>query len=636
MSSTDRSQAPPPSDRGARPEPTSSHRRDLARSATDGWPSVDEWREQRIRLRAAEAAEPSAAAPPDTNPPPSEPSQPQSDTPHEAPPTQQAAPDTTPTSPSPEPSTSLDPGGDEEGAQDVLPRPQNGPPHPDDSQDPRGDTPSAEARSKAGTADDWHSKVLAGSSWFAPDQNDGGTGWPTKGRRSGGSGRKSGRSGKRSRWSDREPDGPEGTAGWPGEETGRSGGSSGEPDPEEGTDRLGNAYGKRGRSSRIRNRSGRSSNGEPEPHDSEAGFHDGETEPRGGRIGSSSSDARPYGGETGSSDGDAALHGGAGRPHGGEAGWSYGGEGEPTAGESGLSGGGAWSSGDGSGFSSGVGGSRDGEAGPHGGEAGSSGGEAWPSGEGSGFSGGDAGLYGGGVGGLRGSDAGPRGSESGPPGGDGGSSGGDAWPYGGGGNARGRGGGRRGGRRNGNGGRKRGWLPEGPDEGSAAGAQAHADPESVARAICLRLLTMAPKTRAQLAEALRKRDVPEEAAEAVLSRFSELGLINDEAFAEAWVDSRHHGRGLAKRALAAELRHRGVDSDTVNEAVERLDPDQEAETARKLVERKLASTRSLDPQVRTRRLAGMLARKGYPSGLAFRVIREALEQEGIEIEEDFS
>lgn len=147
---------------------------------------------------------------------------------------------------------------------------------------------------------------------------------------------------------------------------------------------------------------------------------------------------------------------------------------------------------------------------------------------------------------------------------------------------------------------------------------------------------MAPKTRAQLAEALRKRDVPDEAAEAVLDRFSELGLINDEAFAEAWVDSRHHSRGLAKRALAAELRHRGVDSETVNEAVERLDPDQELETARRLVARKLSGTRHLDPQARTRRLAGMLARKGYPPGLAFRVIREALEQEGVEVEDEFS
>lgn len=203
--------------------------------------------------------------------------------------------------------------------------------------------------------------------------------------------------------------------------------------------------------------------------------------------------------------------------------------------------------------------------------------------------------------------------------------------------------GRRGGRsRGGRAGRREraeagesGWLPDSPQDGSPAASSPEADPESVARAICLRLLTMAPKTRAQLEQALRKREVPEEAARAVLDRFSELGLINDEAFAEAWVDSRHHGRGLAKRALAAELRQRGVDSETVSEAVERLDPDQEAETARRLVERKLASTRNLDAQTRTRRLAGMLARKGYSSGLAFRVIKEALEQEGIEVQDDF-
>lgn len=190
--------------------------------------------------------------------------------------------------------------------------------------------------------------------------------------------------------------------------------------------------------------------------------------------------------------------------------------------------------------------------------------------------------------------------------------------------------GRRSGRKSG-----RGWLADGPDEGSGAAAAPPADPEAVARAICLRLLTMAPKTRAQLAEAMRKRDVPDEVAESVLDRFTELGFINDEAFAEAWVESRHHGRGLAKRALASELRRRGVDQETVKEAVERLEPDQEEETARRLVERRLPATRKLDARVRTRRLAGMLARKGYPPGLSFRVIREALEQEGVEVEDEY-
>ncbi|GII86468.1 regulatory protein RecX [Sphaerisporangium siamense] len=146
--------------------------------------------------------------------------------------------------------------------------------------------------------------------------------------------------------------------------------------------------------------------------------------------------------------------------------------------------------------------------------------------------------------------------------------------------------------------------------------------------MCLRLLTLAPRTRAQLAEALRRKDVPEAAAEAVLSRFSDVGLIDDEAFAQAWVSSRHAGRGLARRALAAELRKRGVEEDTVREAIDQLDPDQELETARRLVARKLPGTRNLEPAARVRRLAGMLARKGYSGGLAYRVVREALESEG--------
>ena len=155
-----------------------------------------------------------------------------------------------------------------------------------------------------------------------------------------------------------------------------------------------------------------------------------------------------------------------------------------------------------------------------------------------------------------------------------------------------------------------------------------ADPESVARLICLRLLTAAPRTRAQLADALRRRGVPDEAAAAVLARFAEVGLIDDAMFASAWVESRHYGRGLGRRALAAELNQRGVDRGDIQAAVAQLSPETELATARALVERRLASTAGQPAQARIRRLAGMLARKGYPAGLAYRVVREALEQEG--------
>jgi regulatory protein len=166
------------------------------------------------------------------------------------------------------------------------------------------------------------------------------------------------------------------------------------------------------------------------------------------------------------------------------------------------------------------------------------------------------------------------------------------------------------------------------DHKSGAAGAAH-DPEARAREVCLRLLTLAPRTRAQLADALRKRGIPDEAADEVLGRFEDVGLIDDAAFARAWVESRHYSRGLAGRALSAELRQRGVAADEIRAAIdEQLGPDAEVDAARRLVERKLAATRGLPPEQRTRRLAGMLARKGYPAALAFRVIREALEAEG--------
>jgi regulatory protein len=144
-----------------------------------------------------------------------------------------------------------------------------------------------------------------------------------------------------------------------------------------------------------------------------------------------------------------------------------------------------------------------------------------------------------------------------------------------------------------------------------------------ARQICLRQLAVRPRTRAELATALSRHGIDERVAREVLDRYDEVGMIDDAAFAAAWVSSRHHGKGLARRALGSELRRRGVAPETVGEALEQLDADTEAATARALVERKLRTT-SGQPEAIARRLVGMLARKGYPAGLAYRVVKEAM------------
>ncbi len=162
-----------------------------------------------------------------------------------------------------------------------------------------------------------------------------------------------------------------------------------------------------------------------------------------------------------------------------------------------------------------------------------------------------------------------------------------------------------------------------PGARQATDPEPDADPEAVARQICLRMLTTAPRTQAQLATALRRRGVPEDAAAAVLARFAEVKLIDDAMFARAWVDSRHYGRGLASRALGAELRQRGVARDDIEAALGDLSPDVELETARELVARRLPGTAGMPAPARMRRLVGVLARKGYSSGLAYRVVRRS-------------
>ncbi len=186
---------------------------------------------------------------------------------------------------------------------------------------------------------------------------------------------------------------------------------------------------------------------------------------------------------------------------------------------------------------------------------------------------------------------------------------------------------RSGGRRSGGRGRTRTWEEREAARvarAEAAAAEVEADPEAVARKILLDTLTGQARTRQELADKLAKRGVPDELASALLDRFTEVGLIDDAAFARQWVESRHRSRGLAPRALKQELRRKGVTDDDAAEALEQIDDDDQRAAARALVDKKLRSMRGLEPQVATRRLAGLLARKGYAPGLAFAVVREAL------------
>lgn len=169
-----------------------------------------------------------------------------------------------------------------------------------------------------------------------------------------------------------------------------------------------------------------------------------------------------------------------------------------------------------------------------------------------------------------------------------------------------------------------------PRTGSAAEPDRDADPAAVARAIVLRQLTNSPKSRLQLARKLAERNVPDDVAEAVLDRFEEVKLIDDADFAEMWVRSRAQSRKLAKGALRRELTEKGIDTDTASLALEQLSDEDEEAAARELVQRKLRGVTGFEDRAErdktTRRLASMLARKGYQPSQAFRIVGEVLDE----------
>lgn len=163
---------------------------------------------------------------------------------------------------------------------------------------------------------------------------------------------------------------------------------------------------------------------------------------------------------------------------------------------------------------------------------------------------------------------------------------------------------------------------------------ADADPAAVARAIVLRQLTNSPKSRLQLARKLAERNVPDDVAEAVLDRFEEVKLVDDADFADMWVRSRSQSRKLAKGALRRELADKGIDAETAAGALEQLSDADEESAARELVQRKLRGAAGSGDRAErdktTRRLASMLARKGYQPSQAFRIVGEVLDAAGAE------
>jgi len=163
-----------------------------------------------------------------------------------------------------------------------------------------------------------------------------------------------------------------------------------------------------------------------------------------------------------------------------------------------------------------------------------------------------------------------------------------------------------------------------PTPGSPADLQQDADPIEVARTVALNALSSRAKSRHELEVLLARRGVEPEIAKSVLDRLANVGLINDREFAKAWTTSRRRAKGLSRRALALELDAKGIDRTVAEEVLTDFSPEDEYATALAIAKKKAQTLLALPREVQMRRVSGLLARKGFSSAVATRVLKEVI------------
>ena len=179
-------------------------------------------------------------------------------------------------------------------------------------------------------------------------------------------------------------------------------------------------------------------------------------------------------------------------------------------------------------------------------------------------------------------------------------------------------------------------VPSWKQKVRAARAAEETDPYTRAKTIVYNQLAYSAKTRGQLRKKLQAEGFDAELIEPLLDKFEAAKLIDDAEYAQSFVAQKSRTKKLSRAALRRELAERGVRGEEAENALAQRTDEQEREDAAELVRKKLRPRMDLSDRAEkdrvTRRLLGMLARRGYSSSVSMSVIREELAAYGAEDE----
>lgn len=148
------------------------------------------------------------------------------------------------------------------------------------------------------------------------------------------------------------------------------------------------------------------------------------------------------------------------------------------------------------------------------------------------------------------------------------------------------------------------------------------DPAERARALAISMVDRAQLSSAQLRTKLIAKEVEPDIADAIIARYRDVGLLDDTSLAAMIARTRQTKRGQAPRVIAAELRRKGFSDSDIESALEHITMDVQLDSARALAESRWERMAGLEPEVKVRRLAAFLGRKGYPASMVFGLVRD--------------
>ncbi|NBR64886.1 MAG: regulatory protein RecX [Micrococcales bacterium] len=150
--------------------------------------------------------------------------------------------------------------------------------------------------------------------------------------------------------------------------------------------------------------------------------------------------------------------------------------------------------------------------------------------------------------------------------------------------------------------------------------------EEDVRQSLIKMVERGGKSSSELGKALVAKEFPREIVDQMITRFIEVSLIDDFALARDLVELAVTRKAKAKSVIARELAEKGLPKEAIDAALSGIDQDSELEAAKTIAEKRIRQLLKLEPEVRQRRLAGFLSRKGYSNSVVWSAVRYATEQ----------